>query len=194
MTFEPGSSLETIRELGFQNTAIKTIVIPSRVRALGVGVFQDCKNLGNVVFQEGSVLEQIGVKCFCSTGLREIEFPQSLRTIGDNAFGACGRLRVVFVHEGYLREIRQSLPQHVTLFWNQTIIGNLPLQSYRMLKDVVVPDFVERIEDHWFAGSAIENIWIPDSVRELGHQAFQWCTDLRYVIFGCDSQLEKICV
>lgn len=64
------------------------------------------------------------------------------------------------------------MPQNITFLPKSTLVGNFPLWRYRQFKDVVIPDFITKIEDNWFAGSGIESIWIPDGVQELGNKAF----------------------
>lgn len=56
-----------------------------------------------------------------------------------------------------------------------TMIGNVCVWDLRKLKDVVVPDGVERIGNRWFWGAAIESAEIPASVQEIGVDAFCIC-------------------
>ena len=51
---------------------------------------------------------------------------------------------------------------------------------------------LERIGDCCFQGTGVEEISVPDSVRELCKDCFRWCTSLRRVTFGPSSSLERI--
>ena len=64
-----------------------------------------------------------------------------------------------------------------------TMAGRACVWDIRALKDVVIPDGVERIGSRWFWGSGIESVAIPASVREIGAEAFGRCESLRFVTF-----------
>ena len=46
------------------------------------------------------------------------------------------------------------------------------------MKNVVIPDGVERVGAYWFLGSGVENMEIPAGVREIGEYAFYNCRHL----------------
>ena len=60
------------------------------------------------------------------------------------------------------------------------------LKKYRgNEKEVVIPDGVEKIKSMAFYGDrSLEKVVIPDSVTEIGWEAFRECTDLKSVIIG----------
>ena len=51
---------------------------------------------------------------------------------------------------------------------------------------------LERIGVECFARSGVEEVSIPDSVRELCDGCFERCESLRCVNFGSSSSLERI--
>ena len=53
-----------------------------------------------------------------------------------------------------------------------------------MIKKIVIPDSVKKIERNAFARSNIETIVIPDSVTELGIGVFSRCSKLRSAVIG----------
>ena len=55
-----------------------------------------------------------------------------------------------------------------------------------------LPNGLEIVGDNWFAGSGIEKVFIPNTVRKLGSSAFVCCEELREVVFEPGSQLETI--
>ena len=112
---------KTIKEIGeysFSGTAIKEIVLPPNVIALGWGVFSYCKELKDVVISEklkviphyafsDSGIEKIdipnniaviGMNAFSNTLLKEIELPQDLQTIKINAFRDCSSIQKITIH------------------------------------------------------------------------------------------------
>lgn len=56
----------------------------------------------------------------------------------------------------------------------ETIVGNVRVQYLRELKDVIVPNNIERI-GNWFWKAEIESVTVPASVREIGADAFYRC-------------------
>ena len=50
---------------------------------------------------------------------------------------------------------------------------------------------LERIGVECFRGSGVEEVSIPDSVRELHHKCFSGCKSLRRITFGSSSSLER---
>ena len=60
------------------------------------------------------------------------------------------------------------------------------------MKEVIVPEGMDRIGGHWFRESGIENITIPASLKEIGSEAFYGCKSLKRVTFALESKLEKI--
>lgn len=46
--------------------------------------------------------------------------------------------------------------------------------------------------DEWFFGSDIEKVFIPNTVRVLGENAFAYCEKLREVVFEPGSRLNTI--
>ena len=60
------------------------------------------------------------------------------------------------------------------------------------MKDVTIPEGTERIGNHWFWSSGIENVTVPASVREIGADAFYGCDSLKRVTIALGSQLEKL--
>ena len=47
------------------------------------------------------------------------------------------------------------------------------------MKDVVIPEGIEKIGNHWFWGSGIESVTVPASVREIETNAFYKCKSLK---------------
>ena len=75
---------------------------------------------------------------------------------------------------------------------NQLVGGNIFVGDLRGLKDLVLPDSLEVVENGWFANSGIESAAIPASVRELGDCAFACCKLLKRVDFQPGSVLKRI--
>ena len=61
-----------------------------------------------------------------------------------------------------------------------------------MLKDVVIPEGIEKIKSKWFTESSLTSITIPASVREIQACAFYSCRSLAKVEFEQQDCLLKV--
>ena len=76
---------------------LRSIRIPSAVTELGVGVFHNCKQLGDVSFAEPARLKRVPKNAFQGTALQSVRLPSSVVEVHANAFGECASLRHVVV-------------------------------------------------------------------------------------------------
>lgn len=157
------SSLKTIGDYAFAETAVKSVVLPDGVSTLGnyafnkcaslatvslgnsltaIGdyAFSDCEKLESVTF--GSALETIGERAFSKVKISSLVLPATVRTIGDYAFYYCPLTTITF---------------------------NDGLQS---------------IGSRAFYGVSVQTLNIPNSVTELGGYAFSGCKSLETVTIG----------
>ena len=70
--------------------------------------------------------------------------------------------------------------------------GDQLLLDIGELKQLTIPDGVEKIGSYRFYGSQIESVVIPSGVKEIGTNAFSNCCELRSVIFAPGSKLRTI--
>ena len=158
----------------FQNTALEKIALPATMKYLGCSSFRNCRRLGKVTFR-GKCLESIGPKCFRNTAVAEVALPSSLRAVGDGAFGECASLQTVRVDGDFCLDVYGCVDLAVRVRPLPTLVGREQLSALRTLSAVCLPDGLERVGSYWFADSAVESVWIPTSVREIGGWAFCRC-------------------
>lgn len=66
---------------------------------------------------------------------------------------------------------------------NELMIGGtFPWELYR-LKEIIIPDGFEKVEDYRLCDGAVESVTIPTSVREICAHAFYNCRKLKNVTF-----------
>lgn len=196
------STLKTIGDYAFAETAVKSVVLPNGVSTLGnyafnkcaslatvslgnsltaIGdyAFSDCKKLESVTF--GSALETIGERAFASAKISSLVLPAAVRTIGDWAFYN-NPLTAITFNDG-LQSIGSRAFYGVSV---QTL--NIPnsvteLDSYafsgcKSLETVTIGTGVTKISDYTFnTCSALTQISCP-SVTEIGASAFKGCSSL----------------
>ncbi len=78
--------LTNIGEGAFRGTSVETLSLPTTLKAVGIGAFENCINLKSVILSEG--VESIGEDAFFNcTSLKRITLPKSIKQIGEHAFG-----------------------------------------------------------------------------------------------------------
>lgn len=130
-----------------------------------------------MILREGSKLEEIGKECFWKCGIVEIAIPKTVKTIDITAFGNCDQLRTVYVEKDYKISLSHTVTTDsvTVLFSDLTHIWNTPLLELRRLKEITVPDGIEKIDNYLFWGSNVESVEISFSVKEIGTEAFCYC-------------------
>lgn len=132
---------------------MKTIAIPETVKSIGDAAFSWC-------FIESidlpSSLEVIGSAAFQSTDLKSITLPASLKSLGQEAFRNCENLESVVIPEG---------------------LEEIPDSCFKYCKSLTTVNYgkVKKIGAGAFGSTALTNVKLPNTVKELGNDAFSWC-------------------
>ena len=94
----PASVTEIGQNAFYHCTELKTVEFEegSQLKALGDGVFVDCKNLETVELPSG--ITKIGAGAFATCGsLKEFTIPANVETIGETAFALCEKLEKITI-------------------------------------------------------------------------------------------------
>lgn len=182
----------TITSIGshaFQNSHdITGVYLPSDIRRIEDGAFQDLEALTTIRYCTDSQLEYIGDHAFMGAEklrrfLEEEEdssdichFPDSLTTLGEYAFS--GTFISDFVVPDKVTEIRKGTFRNcfslnkVTLPDTLTDIGERAFENTG-LGIFMIPDKVTTIGESAFEGSEIWMTSVPDGVTEIADGAFR---------------------
>ena len=177
VTFSLSSSLERIGVSCFAYSGVEEMSIPDGVRELCDYCFAGCGRLHRVNFGPSSSLEMIGDESFglgkvvdddgywygFHCGLWELRIPDGVRELCDRCFQGCLKLDSV-------------------TFGPSSSLERIGVEAFA--------DIWDEYGEHYFCN--IEDISIPDSVRELCDRCFRGCRSLRRVNFGPSSSLERI--
>ena len=144
------------------------------------------------VTYEGETYKVVGIRDFAFYGcknLTSVKIPVSIRTVGVEAFRGCSGLTAVYIDDlaawcniNFATEA--DLPS-----WASPEMSSNPLSyskklylkqagSYSLLTKLYIPFGVTKINGIAFAGSNIESVTIPNSVKVIGKGAFMECTSL----------------
>ena len=162
VTFGPCSSLERIGVSCFQGTGVEEFVVPDGVHELCDYCFKWCSSLRHVTFGPSSSLERIGAACFQRSGVKEVSVPDSVRELCDGC-------------------LRNSSLRLVT-FGPSSSLERIGVEAFGAMRDL----------EGTSTPCGLEEITIPDSVRELCDRCFRGCSSLRRVTFGPSSSLKRI--
>lgn len=186
-----GSGVITIGREAFQNTALKTVVIPDNVVTISNDAFNDCDAMTNAVIGDGVVtidggafancdnltdvtigtgVTTIGAAAFAHTGLQSVVIPSNVTQLGGGAFLGCSALETAVIGNGVT-----ELNMHV---WDGAFDDCVSLKS------VTLGSGVTKIGERAFENTAITSITIPSKVAEIGPNAFGGVKNLSEVYFA----------
>lgn len=169
--------------------ALRKIVLPARLQAIGNFAMFRCYDLQNVQFP--ATLKTIGISAFseCNT-LEEVVLPEGFQTAGTGAFGECNSLKKVQL-PSTMKQINgfgdcRAL-ESVTLAEGATSIGIGAFSGAEALKEITLPQTLNVIGNRAFEGCvALTKVTIPSAVTECSY-AFPGCANLKEVT--CEALL-----
>ena len=102
------------------------------------------------MFEAGGKLEKIGYRCFASTSLEAVALPKALKEISWSVFDDCGNLKMIYVEDGCEASLRNVCVSDSVKIGPlpETRIGNMRVWDLRKLKDVIIPNEIEKIENY----------------------------------------------
>ena len=155
------------------NTDITRVRIPTSITSIGSYQFQNCTNLTYINIDH---IRMFGAYAFDNCRKLDTAVYVSTNTIFQSdwhtsrAFGNCMSLTNITFH-----------PQVKSLGGGHDCRD---IFYYCGLQDLKLPSALKYIDIRMFAGSAVREVVMPDSLENLGFNAFRGCTNLSRVVFG----------
>lgn len=183
------NSVTIISDNAFENCIeLQQIVIPSSVLKIGMEAFSGCENLQSIELSPSiSNIEQ-GVFYNCKN-LETIKIPSSISSIKENAFMGCANLKSAqFASLEHLCSISfMGLESNPLYYAGKLLIDNIETI------DLQIPSSVESIRDYAFAGlTELKSVTIPNSVKNIGKDAFNSCLSIDVVSFECVEHMFSV--
>ncbi len=197
-------SVTIIGEEAFRKcTAITSVTIPSLVKIIKRGAFEQCTNLATINFDQNGALEEILTQAFWGTAITSVTIPEEVKKISTSTFAYCPNLTTV-----KLPNEMEELGSSVFYDCPNLKVVNLPegieyirgtlFYGCTSLKSVTIPKSVKVIDVQAFLSSGLTSITIPSNVEKINRLAFSECKNLTTVtipstVSEIESQLFKDC-
>lgn len=190
-----GGELKTIAHL-FQESKVKTVVLPYYIETLTDGAFIGCRDLQSVKFPTS--LKVIGTSAFNGcTSLTDLYVPDNVEEIGWYAFYYCTGLKKIWIGKG-LKEIIYTSFSGCGNLESITVDSENPVFDSRdnsnavvrksdntlmvASKNTIIPNTVEQINPWVYAGyKTITEVNIPEGVKRIMSNCFMDCDNLERV-------------
>ncbi len=181
----------TIQDIEFEAFAkcknLEKVVLPEELKNIWDFAFSDCTNLGSVTFS--SCLKHIGAQAFSGCPISDIAFPESLTHIMDGAFSSNKALTEITIPLGveFIGTSAFGCDNLKTIFFNAEKCAEAPY-AFSPVSEIVFGDNVKWIPSSAFYGSdELTAITIPESVTQIGGEAFLRCSNLESVFFNAKN-------
>ncbi|MCI6672369.1 MAG: leucine-rich repeat domain-containing protein [Prevotella sp.] len=165
------SSITGIGAQAFQETPLRSIILPSTLKHIDANAFAYCNLLQSIVIPNG--VERLGESAFFQChALMTVSLPKSITTMAPNAFAYCDKLQRLLIEEG------------------ASVIGESAFYGCSALTEVHLPNSLKTLGDNAFGGcTALKAIAVPSSIKLLLGTTFKDCSALETVNLaeGIDS-------
>lgn len=186
----------TIGERMFAECGLQTILLPKSVTSIDDNAFFSCHSLNKVVIYDNSV-KTIGMGAFqyCSS-LADIVLPEGVTTIGRSAFGSCSSLSRIDLPEGVTTIGHSAFYgceklSSVTLPNSLTVIEDFAFSGCNGLT-ITIPDNVESMGMLIFSDCTGLDITIPGRfLTNMGNPIGSDCKDVRVTIAEGTTAIEE---
>ena len=149
------------------------------------------------VFEIPDTVEKIGNHAFDSQqAMTEVRIPESVKSIGNFAFSMCGQVEKIGLPDtvetiggaAFVGTLWEQEQEGDVFIWKDTLVQCLPSfdqTRYEIPAEASVVGFYA-----FFYGDSLEQVIIPDTVKEIGPMAFAGCIDLAEIEIS--DQVERI--
>ncbi|MBD8940419.1 MAG: hypothetical protein EGR73_09000 [Lachnospiraceae bacterium] len=163
-----GKNTEKIGDGAFAWCTSLEEMIPAKenmLTSIGGEAFRSCVKLENLEFVEKKcVTIDTGAFYECLM-LKEVTLPASIRTIGKYAFCGCYGLETVIFEDGI----------------QLTQLEDWVFNGCESIKNITLPEGLEKIGANCFMVTGLEYIYIPSTVEEIGYGAFGHCLSMQKI-------------
>ncbi len=185
---EIGNSVTELPEYAFKGChSLKSVTIPTSVKSIGNSAFRYCTDLTSVTIPNS--VTKIGHSAFsqCS-GLTSVIIPPSVTSIATDAFENCTALKKAAYPSELYNPFSSGIisikyPREVAIIEDGFVYGSEKKALYfvplSLEGEYVIPESVNEIGNNaFFYCAGLTSVTIPNSVSSIGNKAFSECSGL----------------
>ena len=182
-SIEIPNTVKSIKSGAFQGCEkLNSINIPNSVTEIGSYAFQKCSSLTSIEIPDSITTIQSNTFYMC-TSLAKITIPKSVTTIEENAFTSC-KASSLFVPEGVTSIGEGAFFSIDTVYYAGNATGSSWGANRHIRGACIDGDFVYADEQKeklvgYLGSDSIINI--PDNVKIIGTNAFEFCTKINSI-------------
>ncbi len=172
-----------IAKSAFENSGLEELTIPATVANIGDDLCKNCKVLKRVIIENKQITEEQFANC---PALESVTISDNVLTIKKKAFFKCTKLGAI------------ELPQSVTMIEEKAFSGCIGLTEFHTsanlqvirdeaflncsnIKTIDLGTSLTHIGKKAFSGTAVEQLFIPASIKTFGDGVFFNCKKLQSV-------------
>ena len=185
-------NLQTIGRSAFKCcSSLLEIKIPDSVMEIGVSAFGYCIKLESIKLSANLKIIWRNAFAGCRS-LLEIIIPDSVTEIGDDAFFGCSNMNKIRLPERFKNKYYMfTLGEKVKIFFGDSE-EYYKEDKEEQIEEFVIPQGLTRITRDDVTVRNMRRVLIPDSVTEIGDDAFSHCENLELVKLSENSNLNNI--
>lgn len=189
-------SVTVMGDFAFSQTVFENVnLAETNIIQIGGGTFSECSNLKNVTLPNTLVKLDDGAFQMCMN-LETVVLPEGIKSISYNAFYDCKNVKItkgekVYDFDTYLDLALELSDKLAGDFQYETLTDGIWITNYIGDEDIVV--IPNSINGEWVTGigekafseyKKLSFLSIPQSVTQIGNNAFADCRNLRTVAGG----------
>ena len=173
-------SIKVIGEGAFEGSKASAVYIPTSVEKISAGAFKDCTSLATVNLGQLDKLTTIGDDAFGGcTSLTSVTIPASVTAVADNAFEP---------NTAIVNNTKTLFKAYVNSCGKVNVFNTSELD----LTSIDGGKYVNIAENAFANLTKIEEVIIPETIKNIGANAFGGCTGLKTVRFAGNIGAESI--
>ena len=163
-----GFKVTTIGSYAFAWTDVENVILPNSITFIANFAFMSC-HVTSIDIPESVV--DIGESAFSDSYVKTVYIPQNVDCVSESAFGSMPELKTIQVDSNNKRYDSRNNCNAII----ETTTGKLVCGTNN------IPEGVKVLCDFSFWGRDFESITIPNTVEEIGTNAFENCKNLKSI-------------
>ncbi len=194
-------SATSITSLGdglFSYSGITTVSLPESLTGMGESVFDTCGSLKEIDLSGTKITAIGGYSFYECESLAKVTFPETLIEIGERAFQSCSSLTEADLSETKMETIIEGAFAHCTALESVSFPSTLTTIGLMAFVDSIITEAdlsgtnLVSIGNEAFSCEELKVVLLPDTLTEIGDEAFGGCDALEKVYCTPGSEADNL--